>query len=153
MSQGFKRGSKWRTDCPASVFVAYLTIQVATRGSSPNVTTVFHAWVYVRFIEIQRNLRRKKLPRMNYGSNFYGGSFSNRDNERAPIQFRRESQPQHLERWFFFKNRPIHFISIAPVLLDRSNKTSWVFLALKSTSHFLRQSTVSQIRFKVRSQF
>ena len=29
---------------------------------------------------------------------FFGGSFSNRDNEIAPIQFRRESQPQHLKR-------------------------------------------------------
>ena len=38
---------------PAYVFVAYLTIpssnlghQVASRGTSPDVTTVFHAWVY-----------------------------------------------------------------------------------------------------------
>ena len=29
------------------------------------------------------------------------------------------------------------------VLLDRSNKTSWVFPILKSTNHFLPQSTVS----------
>ena len=31
-------------------------------------------------------------------SNNLGGSFSNRDNVRAPNQFRRESQPQHLKR-------------------------------------------------------
>ena len=61
------------------------------------------------FIEIQSNLRRKKLHRTNQGSNFLGGSFNNRDNVRAPVQFRRESQPQHLKRWFFLKNRPIHF--------------------------------------------
>ena len=150
------------------------------------MTTVFHVWPYGRFIEIQSNLRRKKLHRTNQGSNFLGGSFSNRDNVRAPIPFRRESlvgegilvgirmflvqtppcawpglatqphyeapgdfwvknvkmqrltwgewgcpldngpklavgqpnssskkikksQPQHLKRWFFLKNEPIHF--------------------------------------------
>ena len=40
------------------------------------MTTVFHAWPYGRFIEIQRNLRRKKLHRTNQGPNFLGGSFS-----------------------------------------------------------------------------
>ena len=108
------------------------------------MTTVFHTWLYGRFIEIQSNLRRKKVYRMNHGSNFLWGSFSNRDNVRAPIKFRRKSQPQHLKRWFLLKNRPIHFTSlIPPVLLDQSNKTSWVFPALKSTSYFLPQSTVS----------
>ena len=34
-----------------------------------------------------------ELHRTNQGSNFLGGSFSNRDNVRAPIQFRREHQP------------------------------------------------------------
>ena len=33
--------------------------------------------------------------------------------------------------------------SIEPVLLDWSYETSWVFPALKSTSHFLPQSTMS----------
>ena len=46
----------------------------------------------------ESNLRRKKLYRMNQSSNFLGGSFSNRDNVRAPIQFGRESQSQHLKR-------------------------------------------------------
>ena len=40
------------------------------------MTIVFHARVYGRFIEIQSNLRRKKLHRMNQGSNFLGGTFS-----------------------------------------------------------------------------
>ena len=62
------------------------------------MTTVFHAWSYGRFIEIQSTLRRKKLNRTNQGSNFLGGGFSNKDNVRVPIQFRRESQPQHLKR-------------------------------------------------------
>ena len=61
------------------------------------MTKVFHVWSYGGFIEIHSNLRRKKLHRMNHGPNFLGDSFSNRDNVRASIQFRRESQPQHLK--------------------------------------------------------
>ena len=73
------------------------------------MTTVFHTWMDSRFIEIQSNLRRKKLCKTNQGSNFFGRSFSNRDNVRTPIQFRREGKTQHLKRWFFLKNRLIHF--------------------------------------------
>ena len=62
------------------------------------MTTVFHVWRYIRFVEIQNNLRGKKFHRMNQGFNFLGVSFSNRDKVRAPIQFRRESEPQHLKR-------------------------------------------------------
>ena len=90
------------------IFVAYPTM-VATRSTSPDMTTVFHPWLYDRFMKIQSNLGRKKLNRTNQGSNFLGGSFSNRDTVRAPIQFGGESQPQYLIRWFFLKNRPIHF--------------------------------------------
>ena len=61
------------------------------------MTTVFHAWLYGRFIEIHRNLKRKKLHRTNQGSNFLGGSFSNKGNVRDPIQFRREGQPLESE--------------------------------------------------------
>ena len=71
--------------------------------------TIFHAWAYDSFIEMQSNLRSKKLHRTDQGSSFLGDSFSNRDNVRAPIQLRNESQPHHLKRWFFLKNRPIHF--------------------------------------------
>ena len=91
------------------VFVAYPAIPRATRSTNPDMTTVFYTWPYGRFIEIQSNFRRKNLYRRNQGSNFLGISFSNRDNVRAPIQFRRESQLQHLKRCFFLKNRPIHF--------------------------------------------
>ena len=37
---------------------------------------------------------KETSSRTNQGSNFLGGSFSNRDNVRAPIQFNRESQPR-----------------------------------------------------------
>ena len=64
---------------------------------------------YGRFIKIQSNLRREKPHRKTQGSNFLGGHFSNRDNVRVPIQFRRERQPQHLKRLLFHKNTPNYF--------------------------------------------
>ena len=105
------------------------------------MTTVFHTWVYDGFIEIQSNLRRKKIHRTNYGSNFLGGCFSNRDNVKASIQLRREGHPSILKYYFSSRTDPSIFRSIKPVLLDWSNETSWVFQALKSTSYFLPQST------------
>ena len=70
------------------------------------MTTVFHAWPYSRFIEIQSNLRRKNRHRANQGSNFLGGTFSNRDNERAPIQFRTESQSHTIKDKFSSRTDP-----------------------------------------------
>ena len=52
-------------------------------------------------VDLQR-YKTTSRERTSQGSNFLGGSFSNKDNVRALIQFRGESQ-------FFFKNRPIHF--------------------------------------------
>ena len=93
-----------------SIFYLIQQFQVATRSSSLNMTTVFHTCLYDRFIEIQSNLRRKKLhQRTNQGSNYLGGSFSNRDHVRSPIQFQRESQPLYLKILFFLKNRLILF--------------------------------------------
>ena len=44
-------------------------------------------------------------------------------------------------KYYFSSRRDLSiFTSIEPVLLDCWNKTSWVFPALKSTSHFLPQS-------------
>ena len=45
---------------------------------------------------------------------------------------------------FYSRRNPSFFISIGPLLSDGSNETSWVFPALKSTSHYLPQSTISQ---------
>ena len=109
MSQWFKRDSKWRTNSPAYLFLKLIKqFQVATRSTCPDMTRIYHAWPYGRFIEIKSNLRGKKIHTI-LRSNFLGGSFSNRDNVRAPIKFKREGQPQHLKRLFFLKNRPIHF--------------------------------------------
>ena len=48
--------------------------------------TVFHARPCGGFIEILSNLWRKKLHRMNQGSDFLRENFCNRENVRAPIQ-------------------------------------------------------------------
>ena len=114
------------------------------------MTTVFLAWLYGRFIEIEGNVRKNKFHRMNQGSNFLEGSFRNRDNVRAPIQFRKESQLHYLKRLFFLKNRSIqfHINSTSAISLVKE-----IRLALKPESHFLPQSSVLQIRFKFRSQF
>ena len=68
------------------------------RCTSPGMTTVFYAKPYGRFIEITSNLKRNKLHRKNQSFDVFRGSFSDRDNIRAPIQPRRERQPQHLKR-------------------------------------------------------
>ena len=47
---------------------------------------------------------------------------------------------------FFSRTDPSLLTSIAPLLLDWSNETSWIFSALKSTSHFLPQSTDTEER-------
>ena len=82
------------------------------------------AWPHGRFVEIQSNLKRKKLHRTNQDSNFLGGSFTSRDNVKAQIQFRGESQPQHLKDKFSSGTDPSILISMAPMLLDRPNETS-----------------------------
>ena len=71
---------------------------------------------------------------MNQGSNFLGGTFSNRDSVTAPIQFRREINPSILKEDFSSRTNSSVFTLIAPVLLDQSDKTSQVFPALKSDS-------------------
>ena len=85
------------------------------------MTTIFHPWSYSIFTEIQSNLGRKKIHKLqgfigitgcihkNQGCNLHGDSFSNRGNLWAPIQLGREIQPQNLKRWFLLKNKPIHF--------------------------------------------
>ena len=48
-------------------------------------------------MEVKSNIRRKKLHRTNQGSIFFGGSFSNRDNVRALIQFKKKVNPSILK--------------------------------------------------------
>ena len=72
------------------VSVAYPRYPSSNWEHQPRLTTVFHAWMCGRFIEINSSLRRKYLHWTNQSFNFLEGSFSNWENVRAPIQFRRE---------------------------------------------------------------
>ena len=73
------------------VFVTYLTFQLAAMSISSDFT-VFDARPFDRFIQMQKNLRGKKVHRANQSSNFLGESFSNKGNVEATIQFSRERQ-------------------------------------------------------------
>ena len=98
--------------------------QVATRRNTPDITTVFHTRPYGRFIEIQSNFTRKKLHRTNQGSNFLGCIFNNRDNAQPQSKLEEKVNLSILKDEFSSRTDPSIFTSIAPVLLDRSNKTS-----------------------------
>ena len=65
------------------------------------------------------------------GSSFLVGSFGNRDNVTALIQFRKRDSPSILKEDFSSRTDPSIFTSIAPELLNRSNGTGSVFPALK----------------------
>ena len=86
MCQWFKGGSKRRTNSPAYIHFCSLSNNSKKQLGVKAQTwlQIFHTWPNKRFIEMQSNLRRKKLHRMNHDSNSLGGSFSNRDNVRAP---------------------------------------------------------------------
>ena len=118
--------------------------KVAIRVTHPDIAIVFHARSYGRFREIKSNFGRKKTHRNNQSSNFLGRSFKKGDNVRAPVQFRRERQPHHLKKDFCASPDPPISTSIVPESSDRSNKTSWFFPALRLTSRFLPQFTVSR---------
>ena len=95
MSQAFKRGSKWRINSPTYLFLqSILEFQVVARSPSPGMTAIFHRMLYGRFIEIYREQPQEKKNSYNKSRlQFPWWQFSNRDNVRAPIQFRRENQP------------------------------------------------------------
>ena len=61
------------------------------------MTVVFHGRPYGRFIEIKRNVGRKKRYRKNQGSNFLGGSFSNGDDVKDLTPFKTQIQFPHLK--------------------------------------------------------
>ena len=65
------------------------------------------------------------------GSSFLVGSFGNRDNVTAPIQFRKRDSPSILKEDFSSRTDPSIFTSMAPELLNRSNGRGSVFPALK----------------------
>ena len=70
------------------------------------MTTVLRARLYGRSIEIKSNLRRKKLHKANEGSNFLGGSVSNRDNVKVPNHLEEEDNPSILKDDFPLSTDP-----------------------------------------------
>ena len=108
------------------------------------MTAEFYAWPYGRFIEIQSNLRRKKLQRPNQGSNFLGGSFSNRDNVRPPNPIWKGKSAPASQKIIFLKNRPInfHINSTSVIRLVKQNELS--FSSIEINKPLPAQSTVSR---------
>ena len=102
------------------------------------MTTVFHARLYGRFIEIQSNFKRKKLHERNQDPHFLRDSYSNKKNVRSPIQIKRESQPQHHKSLFFLKNTPIHFH-----VNCKTDKIELSFSSIEINKPLPTQSTVS----------
>ena len=101
------------------------------------MATVFHGRSYDKFIETKGDLRRKMLRKMNQGSSFPQGSFSNGYSVRVVIQFRGERRVQYLKRKFFINGRPSQFHIKTQHLFKWLNEASSVLPALQSTSHFL----------------
>ena len=91
---------------------------------------------------------------MNQCSNFLGVSFSNRDNARTPIRFRKKKDnPRILKNDFSSKADPSISTSTGPMLLDWSNKTSWVFPTILINKPLPAPvHRVSQVRFKISGQ-
>lgn len=56
-------------------------IQEEIKNTSPNPTVIFHGRLYGKFKQIGCNRRRKKLHRLDQGSNLLGSGFFAADNE------------------------------------------------------------------------
>ena len=89
------------------------------------MTKVFHASPYPpKFIETKSNFRKKVFNRTNHRSNFLGGSFSNHNNLRAPIQFTNERQSQNPRDDFTSRKDVSIFKLLAPESIDWSNEAN-----------------------------
>ena len=87
-----------RTNSPTYLFLQLIQhIQAAISNTSPELTIVFHARPDGRLKETKRNLRGKKHDRTNQDSNFLNDQFSNRDNVKAPIQFKSKRKSHYLK--------------------------------------------------------
>ena len=112
------------------------------------MSTILHTRLYCRFREIQSNLGRNKLHRTNQDFNFLGGTFSNRDDVKAPRQIRRERKPQYLKRY-----TPIHFHINGISAIRPVNRNKLRFSSIKINEPLSASvNSVSQIRFKFSSR-
>ena len=87
------------------------------------MSTVLHAWPNGRFIEIQSNLSRKQLDRMNQGSNFLAGFLVIEIMQECQSNLKEKDNPSILKEDFSSGTDPSIITSIVPVLFDWSNKT------------------------------
>ena len=93
ISQWFKRDRKWT----AVLHIHFCSLSKNFKGQLGAPALAWKQYsIHACMVDLYRyrTTSRKKLYRMNQGSNFLGGSFSNRDNARSPIQFNIESQAQ-----------------------------------------------------------
>ena len=97
----------------------------------------------VDLLKIQSNLRKKKLYRTKQGSNILETTLAIEIMEEPQSNLEDKVNPSILKDDFSSRTDPFIFISVAPVLIEWSHETNWVFPALKSTNHLLPQSTVS----------
>ena len=117
------------------------------------MTTVFHAWPHSIFIKIRSNLRRQKLHRKNQGSNFLGGSFSNRDNVKASIQFGREMHPP-ASQMIFPQEQTIYFHINSTSVIRPVQQNQLSFSSIEINKPLpVPVHGVLQIRFKFKSPF
>ena len=77
------------------------------------MTLVFHAWLCGRFIEIQSNLRRKKLHKTNLGS-FLIGVLAIEIMQKSQSNLEETVNPSILKDDFSARRHPSIFTSIAP---------------------------------------
>ena len=84
----------------------------------------------LRHLQITMFMRYKYNNMSNLMKEFTRGL--KRNDVRTPIQFSRERQLQHLKRWFFLKNRPIHFhINSTSVIRSvKGNKLSFTSIEI-----------------------
>ena len=85
------------------------------------MTTVSHAWLYDRFTKIQSNLSRKKLCRINQGSNFLWGSFIITDNIRAKSNLEEKVNPSILKDDFSSSKHKDTKTNTADELIERTS--------------------------------
>ena len=126
---------KERQSC-ISVFVAYRKIPSSNKQHQSGRDNSIPCMV-VLYREIQSNIRTEKNIERIKSPNFLEAVLAIEIMYELQSNLEQKVNPSILKDDFSSTTDPSIFTSIAPVLLDRPNKTSWVFPALKSTNHFL----------------
>ena len=92
-----------------SVFVACLTVRSSNQGHQPRRdNSIPHMGVWQIYRDTEQP-QQKETSQNESKLQFSQRQFQQQRYCKSPIQFRRESQSQHLKRSFFLKKRPIYF--------------------------------------------